>query len=204
MARSLKIRKPHSSEIRQIEQLLTQDLHPQQQRRAHAILLHGEGLSGVDIAAALHVHPLTIYQDLHVFAQVGLAALQRPRLGGAAKELSEAQERQLWYLGAQSPLELGLPCARWSLRTLRDYLLKEHIVCHISREHLRRVLKKGAFACCASNAKSAAAIRNASPFSADCAVFGGICRKMACSCSLMSNRSWLKLTVVVVTQRQSV
>ncbi len=161
MARSLKIRKPRGSEIRQIEQLLTQDLHSQQQRRAQAILLYGAGLSGVDIAAALHVHPLTIYRDLHVFAEAGLASLQRPQAGGAIKQLSQAQEAQIWYLGGLSPLELGLPFARWSLTTLRGYLLKQRIASHISREHLRRVLKKGAFACCASNAKSSAPIRNA-------------------------------------------
>ena len=47
MARSLNIRKPRGSQIRKIEQMLTEALHPQQRRRAQAILLHGEACRGL-------------------------------------------------------------------------------------------------------------------------------------------------------------
>jgi hypothetical protein len=38
---------------------------------------------------------------------------------------------------------LGLPYGRWSLSKFRDYLIGHGVVREISREHLRRVLKKG-------------------------------------------------------------
>lgn len=147
MARSLKIRKPRSAEIRKIEHMLAQDLHPKSQRRAYAILLYGEGLSGVDIAAALHVGPLTIYQDLRAFAQQGLVCLKPPPTGGPLKQLDETQEAEILRLAQLSPIDLGLPFSRWSLSKLRDYLQQQRLVKRISREHLRRVLKKGASAC---------------------------------------------------------
>ncbi|MGA9923653.1 MAG: hypothetical protein WBQ29_09635, partial [Isosphaeraceae bacterium] len=42
----------------------------------------------------------------------------------------------------QAPTTLGLPLGRWSLAKLRAYLIRQRIVPTISREHLRRVLKK--------------------------------------------------------------
>ncbi len=57
MARSLKVRTPRLAEFRKLDQLLCAELHPRQQRRAQVILLYGEGLSGVDIAAALSRSP---------------------------------------------------------------------------------------------------------------------------------------------------
>src|SRR4051812_37942592 len=136
MARSLNIRKPRDSQIRKLEQMLTEDLHPKQRRRAQAILLHGEGLSGVDIAAALRVNPLTIYKDLRAFNSLGLAALKPPPRGGACKQVDMAQEAEIFRIAQLSPIDLGLPFARWSLAKLRDFLLKRQVIKSISREHL--------------------------------------------------------------------
>jgi transposase len=160
MSRSLKIRKPRRTELRKLDGLLCQDLHPRQLRRAHAILLYGEGLAGVDIAAALGAHPLTIYADLRAFASGGLRCLQPPAHGGQSKQLTAAQEARICQLAASSPVDLGRPFSRWTLQKLRAYLLKERIVAHISREHLRRVLQKGGCTLRASNAKSSAVTRS--------------------------------------------
>lgn len=160
MARSLKIQKPRRSQIRKIEQLLSQDLHPKQLRRAQAVLLYAEGMSGVDIAAALRVNPLTIYSDLRAFAHKGLDSLKAPPRGGASKQLGRAEEAEVLRIAELSPIDLGLPFARWSLAKLREYLLKQRVIKTISREHLRRLLKKGASDCCASSAKSSAVTRS--------------------------------------------
>lgn len=160
MARSLKIRPPRLTEFRKLDQLLCAELHPRQQRRAQAILLYGEGLSGVDIAAALGAHPLTVYADLHAFAASGLGCLQQPRTGGPAKLLNQEQEARICRLAETSPIDLGLPFSRWTLRRLRAYLVRERIVPKISREHLRRVLQKGGCTSPASGAKSSATTRS--------------------------------------------
>ena len=156
MARSLKVRKPRPTELRKLDGLLCQDLHPQQLRRAQAILLYGEGLCGVDIASALQAHPLTIYADLRAFARSGLQCLAPPSHGGQPKQLSAAQEAHICQLAVGSPIDVGRPFSRWTLAKLRAYLLKERIVAHISREQVRRVLEKGGCTLLASSAKSSA------------------------------------------------
>lgn len=160
MSRSLKVRKPRRTELRKLDGLLCEDLHPQQLRRAQALLLYGEGLCGVEIAAALGAHPLTIYADLRAFARNGLRCLQPPAHGGQPKQLTAAQEALICRLADGSPIDLGRPFSRWTLQKLRAYLLKERIVTHISREHLRRVLKKGGCMLPASGAKSSATTRS--------------------------------------------
>jgi hypothetical protein len=51
-----------------------------------------------------------------------------------------------------------LPFARWSLAKLRAYLIRHRVVQAISREHLRRVLKKGGSGCGGFVASSSATI----------------------------------------------
>ena len=65
-----------------------------------------------------------------------------------------AQFKAIWRLAERSPLALGLPFARWSLTKLRAYLIRKRLVRAISREHLRRVLKKGGSICVACVANS--------------------------------------------------
>ena len=144
MSRSLKTRKPRTSELRKLEQLLSEEAYPPQLRRAQVLLLYAEGLSAVEIAAALQVHPQTVYRDLSAFAQTGLACLHGASSRGAQKQISAEQEAEILRLAQLQPVDLGLPHGRWSLANLRDYLLKKRILKSISREHLRRLLKKGA------------------------------------------------------------
>ena len=164
MARSLKIRKPRAAELRRCDELSCTDLHPQQQRRVQVLLLHAEGLCGVQIAAALQAHPRTIYRDLQAFARHGLSCLRPPAPGGARKRITPAQESEMLRLAQLEPLELGQCYGRWSLTTLRDYFIKACIVSRISREQVRRVLRKGGCVCAACNANCRAPIRNAWPF----------------------------------------
>jgi len=73
-------------------------------------------------------------------------------MGGAPARLNDEQQREILRLADSSPVDVGLPYGRWSLSKLRQYLLDEGVVSTISREHLRRVLKKGGCAFVASNA----------------------------------------------------
>ena len=54
---------------------------------------------------------------------------------------------------------MGLPYSRWTLAKLRAYLIRERLVKAISREHLRRVLKKGVTASATCGVSSSAPIR---------------------------------------------
>ena len=143
MSRPLTIRKPTAAEIHQLHRRLEDDLNPWQRRRAEAIVLYATGMIAVEIAHALEVHPNTIYADLHTFAQYGVQAIDQLGSPGAPVRLSEAQRAEIVRLAEVPPYEVGLPYGRWSIAKLRSYLLHQGVVKAISREHLRRVLKKG-------------------------------------------------------------
>jgi transposase len=156
MSRPLTIRKPTAAEIRQLHTRLADDLNPWQRRRAEAIVLYATGMIAVEIADALEVHPNTIYTDLHAFAQYGVQAIDQLGSPGAPVRLSEVQRAEILRLAEVPPYEVGLPYGRWSVAKLRSYLLTQGVVKTLSREHLRRVLKKGGSTSGGSAASSSA------------------------------------------------
>jgi transposase len=143
MARPLTIRPATPEELDRLHRLLEQPLRPWQRRRLEAALLHAAGHTAQDIAALLGVHVNTAYADLRLFHRRRLDGLLKRGPQGAPPRLTRAQRRAICRLAQQSPSELGLPYGRWSLAKFRDYLIGHRIVWAISREHLRRVLKKG-------------------------------------------------------------
>jgi transposase len=153
MARPLTVRPPTAQQLRRIHRCLETPLQPWQRRRAEALLLLAAGHTAAFMAGLLGVHVKTIYADLHAFARCGLRCLQPTRRAGARPRLTSAQLKAIWRLAEQSPLSKGLPFARWSLAKLRAYLIRERLVPAISREHLRRILKKGGSVCvgCVAN-----------------------------------------------------
>jgi transposase len=153
MTRPLTVRPPTAQQLRRIHRCLETPLQPWQRRRAEALLLLAAGHPAVFIAQLLDAHVNTIYADLQAFARCGLRCLQPTRRRGAPARLTPAQLKAIWRLAEQSPLVLGLPFARWSLAKLRAYLIRQRLLRAISREHLRRVLKKGGSLCaaCAAN-----------------------------------------------------
>lgn len=164
MARPLTIRQPHPAEIRQLHKVLEEALTPGQRRRAEAILLYAAGLAAVDIAQLLDVHPNTIYADLHAFGHDGIAAVHHGSRGGAPQGITPAQETEIQRLAEMPPYTLGLPYGRWSLATWRAYLIQHRVLNTISREHLRRVLKKGGCTFGGSSANCSALIPSVAPF----------------------------------------
>ena len=152
MARAVKVRKPRASELRRLHAALEEDCNARQRRRIEAILLHGAGVQASTIADGLGSHVNTIYADLRAFELEGVHCVRQRLMGGAPARLSDAQQAEILRLADSSPADVGLPYGRWSLAKLRQYLLDKGVVCAISREHLRRVLKKGGYAFVASNA----------------------------------------------------
>jgi transposase len=152
MSRILMVRKPTRAEFRRLNELIEEAPTPRQRRKAHALVLYYTGMNARDIAAALRVHPNTIYADLQAFGQRGWASIQEAASMGAPARLQEAQIREARRIAETTPVELGEPYGRWSLTTLRTYLIRHHILKDISREHLRQRLKKGASTGGVSNA----------------------------------------------------
>lgn len=144
MGRALTIRKPTAAELRQLHTWLEGPLNVRQFRRAEALFLYATDMTAVEIAHALERHRNTIYADLHAFELHGLTAIHHLRSRGAPMRISAAQVGEILRIAERLPYELGLPYGRWSAAKLREYLLKQRIVKALSREHLRRILKKGA------------------------------------------------------------
>lgn len=153
MSRTLNVRKPTPREMRWLDGVLESEIPSQVQRRAHAILYHALGLAGAAIAAALHVHPNTIYADLKAFAREGLASVRALSHGGAPSRLTAEQLNAIWQWATCAPRDFGLLDPRWTLENFRDFLItRQRLLKSISLEHLRRVLKKRIFAFDAWNA----------------------------------------------------
>lgn len=188
MSRSLKVRQPRPTEIRRLLQWVEEPLETPQQRRAQAILLYHDGMSGAEIAVILQAHVNTILADLHAFDQQGLASVTQICPRGVSPQLTPAQKVEICRLADQAPIELGLPYGRWSLSKLRRYLLRQRLVKALSREHLRRILQKGGFAADGFSASSSAAIPSARRFWPVSAGAGAICRRREPCFSSISNQ----------------
>lgn len=159
MSRPLKVRKPNATEMRQLRQMLEESTNARLCRRAEALLFYGAGLNAQLIAEALAVHVNTIYTCLHRFACAGMAFLQQMARQGAPSRITAAQMDEIARVAEQSPTDFGLPYGRWSLAKLRDYVVHQRrLLKALSREHLRRVLKKRIFTCAMFSANSSATI----------------------------------------------
>lgn len=152
MPRSLNVRQLRASEIRQLHEILESELSARQRRRAEVLLLSAAGLEAGTIARTLDRHVNTIYADLRAFERAGVACVYQPLQGGAPVRITPTQREAIVRLAETPPGEVGLPYGRWSLAKLREYLLSQRVIKAISREHLRRVLKKGGCSFAMSNA----------------------------------------------------
>ena len=180
MSRLLKVRLPSAAEMRQLRQILETSTNARLCRWAEVLLFYAAGLNAQSIADALAVQVNTIYSCLHRFAHLGVALFQRTRRPGAPTRITAAQIDEIAHSAEQSPIEFGLPYGRWSLANLREYLLHQRrLLKAISREHLRRLLKKRIFVSATFNANSSVTIRNGVRFWLECVPFGDGCRAIA-------------------------
>ncbi len=164
MPRPLTVRKPRPREIRQLHAALEQELSARQRRRAEVLMLYAADMEAATIALALDCHVNTIYSDLQTFEHEGVDCVHHRLHGGAPVRITEAQRAEILRVAELPPSEVGLPYGHWSLSKLRQYLLTHHIVKAISREHLRRVLKKGGCTFATLNASCSAMTPVVGPF----------------------------------------
>lgn len=165
MSRLLKVRKPNAMEMRQLCDILEESSNARVCRWAETLLCYGAGLHPPQIAEALAVHVNTIYNCLNNFAHTGLAFLHTLHRPGVLARITPAQLGEIACLAEQSPTAFGLPYGRWSLAKLREFLIHQrHLFKAISREHLRRLLKKRIFICAMCNASLSVTIHSDARF----------------------------------------
>ena len=146
MSRQMNVRLPNAAERRQLRQILEESINARLCRWAEALLFYGADLDAQSIAEALAVHVNTVYACLHRFAHMGMSLFQGVPPPGAPPRITATQIEVIARVAEQSPTELGLPYGRWSLAKLQEYLIhQQRLLKAISREHLRRLLKKSRF-----------------------------------------------------------
>jgi transposase len=123
-----------------LEQLRDQPLSRKQQYRREILLRADEGDIDQEIADDLGIHVATAQRTRRRFAQEGLEAAlaDKPRPGAPPK-----------MDGKQEAMIIALACtdaphghARWSVRLLARRAVELEVVETVSRETIRRVLKK--------------------------------------------------------------
>jgi transposase len=82
-----------------------------------------------------------VRQVIREFNADGMASLRPPTGDGRPRRIDDAAREEIRAVALARPGDLGEPGTRWSLTTLRRYLVRHKIVASISKEHLRRVLQ---------------------------------------------------------------
>jgi transposase len=109
-------------------------------QRAQILLASDARSSAAEIARMLQTDENHVRRVIREFNQAGMASL-RPRSGnGRPRRIDDATRERIRAIALARPRDLGEPGTRWSLTTLRRYLVR-HWVASISKEHLRRVLR---------------------------------------------------------------
>ena len=123
-----------------LEQLRGRPLSRKQQYRLEILLRADEGDTDEEIADELGIHAATVRRTRRRFVEGGLEATlaDRPR-SGAPPKMDGKQEAMVVAL-ACGPVPDGR--ARWSVRLLARRAVELEVVEEVSRETIRRVLKK--------------------------------------------------------------
>lgn len=110
--------------------------------RARILLKADEGLVDEQIAGGLHTGLATVHRVRRRFVEEGLqsALCERPRLGGIPKLTGKQQAQLIATACSRAPQGR----ARWTLRLLADKVVELGFAESISRETVRKVLKKPA------------------------------------------------------------
>ena len=111
-------------------------------RQRAQILLASDTRSSVpEIARVLQTDENQVRRVIAEFNTDGMASVRPPTGGGRPRRIDDTARRKIRAIALARPRELGEPGTRWSLSTLRRYLVRHRVVGSISREHLRRVLQ---------------------------------------------------------------
>lgn len=111
-------------------------------QRAQILLASDARSSAAEIARVLQSDENQVRRVIREFNELGMASLRPPSGDGRPRRIDGDAREAIRAVALARPRDLGEPGTRWSLTTLRRYLVRHHVVATISKEHLRRVLKE--------------------------------------------------------------
>jgi transposase len=110
-------------------------------QRAQIVLASDARSAAPEIARVLQTDENQVRRVIREFNADGMASLRPPTGDGRPRRIDDAAREEIRAVALARPGDLGEPGTRWSLTTLRRYLVRHKIVASISKEHLRRVLQ---------------------------------------------------------------
>jgi transposase len=138
---SVFVRDLSSEEVQRLRRISRQSKVFALRQRAQIVLASDARSAAPEIARVLQTDENQVRRVIAEFNADGMASL-RPRIGGGRpRKIDDAAREQIRSIALARPHDLGEPGTRWSLATLRRYLVRTRVVSAISKEHLRRVLQ---------------------------------------------------------------
>lgn len=110
-------------------------------QRAQIVLASAAACSAPQISQVLQTDENQARRVIRDFNDDGMASMRPPTGGGRPRRIDDTAREQIRAVALARPGDLGEPGTRWSLMTLRRYLVRQRIVSTISKEHLRRILQ---------------------------------------------------------------
>jgi transposase len=131
---------PLSDEVCRGLEALVQGGRPEVARRARLVLARSRGLSEAEVAAALRIGRSCVRRWLQRFERHGILGLQTVRRPSRPLVFTADVRAAIVRHARMVPQQLGFTGTRWSLRALRNALIRHRVVYRISIQHLRRIL----------------------------------------------------------------
>jgi len=131
---------PLSNEVERGLEVLIREARPEVARRARVVLARSRGLGEAEVASALGVGRSCVRRWLQRFQRHGILGLQMARRSSHPLVFTTDVRAAIVRHALMDPKEFGHPRPRWSLRTLRNVLIRQRVVRKISIQHLGRIL----------------------------------------------------------------
>jgi transposase len=110
-------------------------------QRAQIVLASDAKSTASEIARVLQTDENQVRRVVREFNADGMESLRPPTGDGRPRRIDDAAREEIRAIALARPRDLGEPGTRWSLATLRRYLVRQRVVGSVSKEHLRRVLQ---------------------------------------------------------------
>jgi transposase len=135
------IRELSDGEAEHLLKLARRSKNPAKQHRAMLLFASYQGQSVPEIARLHRASATHVAELIHAFNERGFAALDPRKGGGRPRRIDEAQRAAIVKVALARPVDLGEPFTDWSLKKLRDHLVRERVVPAISASQLWRILR---------------------------------------------------------------
>ena len=97
-------------------------------QRAQVVLASDARSSAGEIARVLRTDENQVRRVIREFNEDGMASLRPPMGGGRPRKIDDAAREEIRAVALARPRDFGEPGTRWSLTTLRRYLVRKRVV----------------------------------------------------------------------------